>query len=416
MKNTLICAAALTLVLLDIGGAPAWAQATTPPPATPPPAPAAAAPAPEAAPTSPVSMPAMSGTLAGNVKPLKVDAGPLGGVYVTGVLSVMAQYQSNMIPPDDHRFATDLTNGQVFVQKVDGPIQFFAEAGAYSFPDLGSPYVRAGNATSDTFGGLPVWFLKYAPNDAFSIQAGNLPTLIGAEYAFSFQNVNIQRGLIWNQENIVNRGVQANYTKGPLALSLAWSDGFFSNRYSWITGLATYTIDPANSIAFSGGGSVNTETVSSFLVTPPLQNNSTIYNLVFTHTSGPWTIIPTLQYTNVPSDAVTQVTQGHLTSSRDTFGGGVYGIYTLDGGYSVAGRVEYIKANGNTSDVATLLYGGGSNAWSFTITPTYQNKFFFARAEFSYVKASSIAPGLAFSSDGNSDSQTRVLLESGIIF
>jgi hypothetical protein len=413
MKNTVICAAALTMALLEVSSAPAWAQATTPPPATP--APAAAAPAAEAAPTSPVSMPAMSGTLAGNVKPLKVDVGPLGSVYVTGVLSGMGMYESNFSFPDEHRYMADLTNGQVVVQKVDGPIQFYLQGGAYSLPAVGFPYLRAGSTTSNTFGGLPVWFLKYAANDSFSVQAGDLPTLIGAEYAFSFQNVNIERGLLWNQENIINRGVQANYSHGPVSLSLAWSDGFFSQRYSWITGLATYAIDPSNSIAFSGGGSVNTETVSSF-VTPPLQNNSSIYNLVFTHTSGPWTIIPTLQYTSVPSEAVTKVTGGSLNKKLDTFGGGVYGIYTMDGGYSVAGRVEYIKANGDRTDAATLLYGGGSNAWSLTLTPTYQNKFYFARAEFSYVKVNSGVVGAMFGPTLASDSMTRVMLETGIIF
>jgi hypothetical protein len=413
MKKTVICAAALTMALLEVASAPVWAQATTPP-ATPTPAPAAAAPAAEAAPTSPVSMPAMSGTLAGNVKPLKVDAGPLGSVYVTGVLSGMAMYESNFVFPDEHRYMADLTNGQVVVQKVDGPIQFYLEGGAYSLPAVGFPYLRAGSTTSNEFGALPVWFLKYALNDSFSVQAGNLPTLIGAEYAFSFQNVNIERGLLWNQENIINRGVQANYSSGPLSLSLAWTDGFFSNRYSWFTGLATYTIDSSNSIAFSGGGSINTETVSSY-ATPPLQNNSTIYNLVFTHTSGPWTIVPTLQYTNVPSDAVTQVTQGNLSRSLDTFGGGVYGIYTMDGGYSVAGRVEYIKANGSATDAASLLYGGDSSAWSFTITPTYQNKFFFARAELSYVKANSGTAGFMFGPTFSSDSMTRVMLETGVI-
>jgi hypothetical protein len=419
MKRTITFAAALTMAWLDLGSAPAWAQAA-PAPA---PAPAAApAPAPE---TSPVSMPAMSGTLAGNVKPLKVDAGPLGSVYVTGQLSVMGMYQSNFaggnffvngVPnSDEHRWMADLTSGQVEVQKVDGPIQFYAEGGAYSLPAVGVPYVRAGSTTSNTFGGLPVWFLKYAPNDSISVQAGNLPTLIGAEYAFSFQNVNIERGLIWNQENIVARGVQANYTKGPLALSVAWTDGFFSNRYSWISGSATYTIDSSNSVTFSGGGSVNTETVASY-ATPPLQNNSAIYNVYLSHAMGPFTVIPTLQYTTVPSDAVNKVTVGALNKDLNTFGGGVYGIYTLDNGYSVAGRVEYITANGDKTDAATLLYGGGSDAWSFTITPTYQNKFFFARAELSYVKISSGAPGAMLGTVGQSDSMTRVMLETGVLF
>jgi hypothetical protein len=255
-----------------------------------------------------------------------------------------------------------------------------------------------------------VWFLKYAPNDSLSVQAGNLPTLIGAEYAFSFQNVNIERGLIWNQENIIARGVQVNYTKGPLALSFAWTDGFFSNRYSWLSGSATYTIDGSNSVTFDGGGSINTETVSSY-ATPLLQNNSTIYNLYFSHTSGPFTIIPTLQYTTVPSD-----TSIGTTKDLNTFGGGLYGIYTMDGGYSVAGRVEYISTNGDKTDSSSLLYGGGSDAWSLTITPTWQNKFFFARAEFSYVKISSGTPGAMLGPTLSSDSMTRVMVETGIIF
>jgi len=307
----------------------------------------------------------------------------------------------------------DLTNGQVFVQKVDGQIQFFLEGGAYSFPVVGAPYLRAGNTTSNTFGGLPVWFVKYAPNDSFSVQAGNLPTLIGAEYSFGFQNVNIQRGLIWNQENIINRGVQANYTRGPLALSVAWSDGFFSNRYSWLTGSATYSFDSSNTLAFAAGGSVNTETVSSY-ATPILQNNSTIYNVYASHTSGPWTIIPTLQYTTVPSDP-----KIGTTKDASTFGGGLYGIYAMDGGYSLAGRVEYITSDGKDSASPTannLLYGPGSNAWTFTITPTYQDKAFFARAEFSYVKVNSGAAGFMFGTAGSSDTLTRVMLETGILF
>jgi len=414
MKKNAIFAAALTTALLELSSAPARAQ-TSPAPATPTPAPApgaAAAPAAEAAPAappaSPVSMPPMSGTLSANSKPTKIDAGPLGDLYVTGVLSGIALWQNNVLPGDEDS-RVDVTNGQVVVQKVDGPIQFLAEGGAYSFPTVGSAYTRAGKTTGETFGGLPVWFVKYAPNDSISVLAGNLPTLIGAEYGFTFQNVNIQRGLIWNQENIINRGIQGNYTVGPLALSLSWSDGYFSNRYSWVTGSATYTINPANTLAFSAGGSVNTETVSSF-VTPLLQNNSTIYNVVFTHTQGPWTFIPTIQYTNVPSN-----TELGTTHSLSTTGGAMYVTYAFDGGYSLAGRGEYISSNGNAGD-PTLLYGPSSKAWSFTITPTYQNKLFFARAEFSYVKATDTTPGFVFGNSGNNNSQTRLMLESGIIF
>jgi hypothetical protein len=43
--------------------------------------------------------------------------------------------------------------------------------------------------------------------------------LIGAEYTFTFENMNIQRGLLWNQENAVTRGVQVNQTMGKFGSS-----------------------------------------------------------------------------------------------------------------------------------------------------------------------------------------------------
>ena len=37
---------------------------------------------------------------------------------------------------------------------------------------------------------------------------------MGAEYTFTFQNMNIERGLLWNQETAVNRGIQVNQALG----------------------------------------------------------------------------------------------------------------------------------------------------------------------------------------------------------
>ncbi|TAM63817.1 MAG: porin, partial [Rhodanobacter sp.] len=60
--------------------------------------------------------------------------------------------------------------------------------------------------------------------------------------------------------------------------------------------------------------------------------------------------------------------------------------------------------------------GPGSKAWSLTFTPTYQNKLLFVRAEISYVKASSTTPGFVFGQNLDSTSQSRVMLETGILF
>ena len=88
------------------------------------------------------------------------------------------------------------------------------------------------------WGPLPEAFVTLAPTSAWSITGGKLPSLPGLESTFTFQKMNIERGLLWNQTNSVNRGVQLNYSHGPISLALSWNDGFYSSRLSWVSGSA----------------------------------------------------------------------------------------------------------------------------------------------------------------------------------
>jgi hypothetical protein len=105
-----------------------------------------------------------------------------------------------------------------------------------------------------------------------------------------------------------------------------------------------------------------------------------------------------------------------------TAGGGLlanhsFGDDTPLPGVSLPVRLEYISSAGSlASDAPNLLYGPGSNAWSITMTPTYQYKIFFARVESSHVGATSTTPGLAFGLGGTNTTQTRGLFEFGILF
>ncbi len=382
---------------------------------------AAIAPAARAADSGPAPMPmttpAMAGPLAANPAPFSVDlpdwlesAG--GKVYVTGAVSGLAFYQDNPVDAfaGDDASTIDLSNGQVFFQKTDGWFQFFVQVGAYSLPALGASYIDASSATSFFFGVVPQAFIKIAPTDNFSIMAGKLPTLIGAEYTFTIENMNIERGLLWNQENAVNQGVQANYTMGPLALSLTWNDGMYSNRLNWLWGSAAYTFDSSNTLSFIGGGNFG-HTGYGRAGTSVALNNEDIFNLIYTYNDGPWTISPYLQYTNVPTNLA-----AGIAKSASTFGAAILASYSFDDNWKLAGRVEYISDQGKAFGSPNLLYGKGSNAWSITLTPTYQWKVWFARAEVSYVSANSITPGAALGPLGLSTEQTRVMFETGILF
>jgi hypothetical protein len=217
--------------------------------------------------------------------------------------------------------------------------------------------------------------------------------------------MNIERGLLWNQEPVISRGIQGNYTAGPLALSLSLNDGFYSENYNWLSGLATWTIDKENTLAVAAGGNIDRTTRSTF-VTPLAQNNSTIVNLIYTYNAAPWTITPYFQYTDVPSNGSLGIAQA------STYGGAVLANYAINDNWNVAGRFEYIGTSGG----GNLLYGPGSSALSATLTPTYQQGIFFARTDLSVVSAFSTAAGSVFGKSGNTKTQGRLVLETGILF
>lgn len=364
----------------------------------------------ESASASALSTPSMSGPLAANPNPISLDAGPLGEIYIGGDVSGLVFWQNNHVP-GDQEWRADLSNGQIFLQKTDGWLQFYVQAGGYSLPSLGTGYLNSGDTITDTFGIVPVAYAKLAPNDSISIEAGKLPTLIGDEYTFTFQNMNIERGLLWNQEPAVNRGIQANYTSGPLSVALSWNDGFYSDRLNWISGSVAYTIDSANSLSFIGGGNIGRTGYSTF-ATPLPQNNGDIFNLIYTWTSGPWTVSPYAQYANIPADAALGIVQ-----SASTTGGAVLVSFGVNDDWKIAARGEYVSSSGNFVPGATnLLYGPGSDAWSLTLTPTYQHGIFFARGETSYVGVAHAAPGFIFGSHFDQTSQVRLLLETGVLF
>jgi hypothetical protein len=398
----LLCAGSACLGLAFATAACADDQTSTPPAA-----PAAAAPA-APAPT-PMANPSMSGPINANPHPATFDGGPIGTVTVDGVLSGGAIWQSNpsfdAFGVQNKSAAADLTNAQVIINGGVGPVSFYIQGGAYTLPSLGTPYYKVSTTTNDTYGYVPQGFLKWQINPDWSIQGGALPTLIGAEYTFTFEDINIERGLLWNQEPAVSKGVQVNFSHGPIAISAALTDGYYSGTYSSISGLATYTFKNTDTLAVAAEGNASVARTATF-ATPVQQNNGQIYNLMYTHNAGALTISPYLQYNTSPNIP-------GVSLAGDTFGAAVLAKYQINPQWSLGGRVEYITSSG----AANLLgYGIGSDAWSFTITPTWQKGILFARGEFSYVSVGSGTPGLMFGASGLAGDQFRGLFEAGVLF
>jgi hypothetical protein len=378
----------------DTPAAAQTAAAQTPPPA----APVASAVLPS---------PSITGPLAG-LPPATFEAGPFGKIAVNGILDGLGMWTGNYVPGDNSTQAA-LTNGQIFIQKTDGWFQFYLQAGAYNIPALGVPFLATDKTVSNLYGPVPVAYLKLQAGKNTSILVGELPTLIGAEYTFTFENMNISRGLLWNQENAVNRGIQVNQTMGKVTASLSWNDGFYSNRYSWLTGSLTYANGP-HTVALVAGGNMAKTAFQSYAT--PVQNNGSIYNFIYTYSKGSWIVQPYWQYTNVPTDAKIGIVKGASTN-----GAAILVSRAFKHGFALPLRFEYIASSGTAAQQAVnLMYGPGSTGTSITVTPTFQYGGFFFRGDVGYVHVGSITPGDAFGRSGTNQNQPRAMAEIGFMF
>ena len=146
------------------------------------------------APATPTAMttPALTGPLVANPNPASFDLGFLGPVYYNGFISGLGMWQNNVFS-GDQRVLASLSNGQFSFQKTDGLFQYYLQVGAYTIPDLGVPYFNVLTTTGVFYGPVPLAWAKIAPPENFNIQGGQIPTLLGLENTFSFQNMNIER-------------------------------------------------------------------------------------------------------------------------------------------------------------------------------------------------------------------------------
>ena len=267
------------------------------------------------------------------------------------------------------------------------------------------------DTTSQTYGFVPLAYAKVKLSDEFSLQGGQMPSLFSGERTFTFQNMNVEQGLLFNQDSNINKGVQIAYSKDGTVVTASLNDGFYSDRMTWLIGSVAYKIDDENRVSFSAGANLDRSSRDT-AATPLLQNNSSIYNLTYGYKSGPWILSPYVQFTHVPRD----VTLG-IDESASTYGGALLASYSFTAQVSLAGRIEYIAQSGRRSTGATsLLYGPGSRAFSATITPTFQFDRYFVRPECSYVRAINSTAGLAFGKGGDRKRQGRFVLETGILF
>jgi hypothetical protein len=199
-----------------------------------------------------------------------------------------------------------------------------------------------------------------------------------------------------------------------LSAAVSWNDGYYSNRYSWLSGSATLTKGP-HSLVYDGMGNLGQTAFAGQSSHPatPVQNNGYMHAVIYTYTKGPWIVSPYFQYGSVP--IVKQV--GVLKSTSAT-GGAINVSYAFKSGFSFPVRWEYLTSSGTATDgSANLLgFGSGSAGTTFTATPTFQKGGTYLRADLAWVDALNSTKGDVFGPTGTDTNQFRVALEFGFIF
>ncbi|ANI99729.1 hypothetical protein A8O14_06345 [Polynucleobacter wuianus] len=347
-------------------------------------------------------------------QPFQLEFAPLGSVNISAVVSGIGMAQTNAVPNDYHAYA-DLANAQLVLQKETGLIQFYLQGGYYSTPSLGTTYQRASLQTKESFGVLPLASVSVVPDTHWRLSAGKINSFGGYENTFTYQNSNIDRGLLWNQTSNVSKGFEVSYREGALSSAITLNDGFYSNQLSWMGASLGYQLNARSDASMVWTGAIKANSTNTF-ITPLFQNNSQIFNAIYSYRADHWSVTPYLQYTYVPANPSIGI-----LSSAQTMGAAVLTSYQVTrsatGGFTLPLRLEYI-GSGNKTQVNTpnLLYGPRSAAWSATITPTYQYQRTFIRGELSYVQAVKTSAGQAFGAAGNATNQARIMLEMGFLY
>ncbi len=379
-------------------GVPVCAQAVSAP--SPAPAAATASPSPAPSPT-PTPVPAYSLHGAFSLYALHTN-----GVNATGALDEPSGV--------DLADRAQVSNGLVAVTKNTSQLQGGITIGAYALPVVGqaiNPTTQQG-ANSSLYGYFPTAYLAYVPNGHVTVSAGQLATLLGQESGFTFQNVNVQRGIVWAAEPSFSRGVRATYVQGKFTGNLEYNDGFYSGDSGRaVEGLAGWAPSAATNlqVAFIAPGKNTPGNVTASIA------NKNEIDFMLMQSFGKLQLEPYVLLVNSPASA----SLGY-TSGESALGGVVIATYAFNGMYSVALRYESYGNNSGTnatSPNADLVgYGPGSSAQTWTFTPAYRSNLFFTRVEFSSVRASRFTPGLAFGNGGNGSTQTRFLIETGAQF
>lgn len=338
----------------------------------------------------------------------------IGGAFTNGSFNTTGQNAIGALDVAaglDRSSRSDVTNFLLTPTFNVGQFHATATAGYYDLPTLGcalNPTTQRG-ANMSLFSAVPLYNISYTPDSHLSFYAGKLLTQLGQEAMFTYQNFNIQRGMGWEVEPLVSRGVRGAYNNGPWGLQVEENDGYYGGNTSRAF---------ESSLSFAPSG---TQTFALAVILPRSNDapnptasiaNKREEDLMYSATFGKFVLTPYLLWIQSPSAA----NLGYGKESATA--GSLLGTYNFTPRFSLGFRTEFARNASATNDPAAnsdlIGYGPGSGVTTYTLTPTFKSGWGLVRLEWSSVYVTDLKSGLGFGTGGTGTHQNRYALEFGV--
>jgi len=334
------------------------------------------------------------------------DLNLLGSAQISYAISALGH---RALGESSQSLMNNFSNAQVMLQKNIGAFGYHLQAGQYIMPNLAEPMAKSSDV-NQAYGWIPHAYASYALDAQWRLISGKLLSMPGFENPFTYQNQNIQRGILERHNNTISRGIQLNYKSERESFFVSVNDGFYSGQYTWLGVGGSYQHDAHNASSLMWGGSQRVNKKSSTL-TPVLQNNSQILNTSHSLTYKNWSFTPYYQWTVVPTNVATSLADPIRTHGLAAIVN--YQVpkplHFFDQSWRVnlPLRLERLRSSSipNFHNSEAVSY---TNASSLTFTPTFQSGDYFLRTEISHTKSGS-------ADFFNSSSPKRLLLELGVL-
>ncbi len=368
---------------------------------------------------------------------IQIDGGPLGDLQLSGGVDGYGYYlgdttESGNLPFTHKDLGADLANGLVELQKTDGQLQFTLEVGSNGGAlTLGSGAPGQTSITTFTTGPLYAGYITVAPSGLpVTFSAGQIGSLEGYESGIDWNNANQLTTEIFYVQNSQSRGVSANYTQGPINATVTFGDGYDTGVWNFIQGLVTYTINATNSLSVYTADNLGRTGLASYAYGggttggAPYYVNSDMIGAYYSYTMGNLNLVPEVQYQYAKGDAKLGIgtydaaSGNFYAKASSNLGAALFADYSLSSTspYSIGAWAEYWTSKGT----ADWFIGSDSEGVGASVSPTWQYKDLFARADagYLYLLHNKSADGVSSYGYGDNKDHGEFVgtLEAGLLF